>query len=147
MDRAIELIDEKTKADAPIATYDNFPVQKGVGRFGPFLKWNGIFINVNKKYNFDNLSQADINELIEDKQQKEIEKVLHFWKEEGIKVEKARWGRSVITKGKIKIELSKDIDATKLTLETVKEMIEKKAPAKKSAGKKAPVKKPVAKKK
>ena len=116
MDRAIELIDEKTKADAPIATYDNFPVQKGVGRFGPFLKWNGIFINVNKKYNFDNLSQADINELIEDKQQKEIEKVLHYWKEDGIKVEKARWGRSVITKGKIKIELSKDIDATKLTL-------------------------------
>jgi DNA topoisomerase-1 len=147
MERAIELIDEKTKADAPIATYDNLPVQKGVGRFGPFLKWNGIFINVNKKYNFDNLSQADINELIEDKQQKEIEKVLHFWKEEGIKVEKARWGRSVITKGKIKIELSKDIDATKLTLETVKEMIEKKTPPKKTATKKAPAKKTVAKKK
>jgi DNA topoisomerase-1 len=147
MERAVELIEEKTKADAPIATYDNFPVQKGVGRFGPFLKWNGIFINVNKKYNFDNLSQADINELIEDKQQKEIEKVLHYWKEEGIKVEKARWGRSVITKGKIKIELSKDIDATKLTLETVKEMIEKKAPAKKTATKKAPAKKSVAKKK
>jgi DNA topoisomerase-1 len=147
MERAIELINKKTKADAPIATYDNLPVQKGVGRFGPFLKWNGIFINVNKKYNFDNLSQADINELIEEKQQKEIEKVLHYWKEEGIKVEKARWGRSVITKGKIKIELSKDIDATKLTLETVKEMIEKKAPAKKTATKKAPAKKSVAKKK
>ena len=76
-----------------------------------------------------------------------IEKVLHYWKEEGIKVEKARWGRSVITKGKIKIELSKDIDATKLTLETVKEMIEKKTPAKKATAKKAPTKKPVAKKK
>jgi hypothetical protein len=79
--------------------------------------------------------------------QKEIENVLHYWKEEGIKVEKARWGRSVITKGEIKIELSKDIDATKLTLETVKEMIEKKTPAKKTATKKAPAKKTVAKKK
>ena len=147
MERAIELIQEKTKADAPIATYDNLPVQKGVGRFGPFLKWNGIFINVNKKYNFDNLSQADINELIEDKQQKDIDKVLHNWTDEGIKVEKARWGRSVITKGKIKIELSKDVDATKLTLEEVKEMIEKKSPAKKTAVKKAPAKKTVAKKK
>ena len=147
MTRAIELIDEKTKADAPIATYDNLPVQKGVGRFGPFLKWNGIFINVNKKYNFDNLSQADITELIEDKQQKDIDKVLHNWTAEGIKVEKARWGRSVITKGKIKIELSKDIDASKLTLEEVKEMIEKKSPAKKTAAKKAPAKKAVAKKK
>jgi DNA topoisomerase-1 len=40
-------------------------------------------------------------------------------------VEKAL-GRSVITKGKIKIELSKDVDATKLTLEEVQEMIAKK---------------------
>ena len=58
-------------------------------------------------------------------------RLLHNWKEEGILVEKARWGRSVITKGKIKIELSKDIDATKLTLEEVQEMIAKKTPAKK----------------
>ena len=136
LDRAKELIDEKEKADAPIATYKNEPVQKGVGRFGPFLKWNGIFINVNKKYDFDNLSQSDIVELIEDKIQKENDKVIHNWEEEGIKVEKARWGRSVITKGKIKIELSKDIDAAALTLEQVREMIEQKAPAKKAPAKK-----------
>ena len=70
-----------------------------------------------------------------------------IWEEEGILVEKARWGRSVITKGKIKIELSKDIDATKLSLEEVQEMIAKKTPAKKVAAKKATtVKKPAAKK-
>jgi len=130
LERAKELIDEKAQADAPIATYKGEGVQKGTGRFGPFIKWNGIFINVSKKYNFDNLSQSDIIELIEDKLQKNIDKVLHHWKEEGILVEKARWGRSVITKGKIKIELSKDIDATKLTLEQVQEMIAKKTPAK-----------------
>ncbi|PZQ80302.1 MAG: type I DNA topoisomerase, partial [Flavobacterium johnsoniae] len=59
-DRAKELIAEKEQADAPIGTYKNEPVQKGVGRFGPFIKWNGMFINVSKKYNFDNLSQSDI---------------------------------------------------------------------------------------
>lgn len=147
MERAQELIDEKVKADAPIAVYKNMDVQKGVGRFGPFLKWNGIFINVNKKYNFDNLSQSDITELIEEKIQKDIDKVLHNWSEEGILVEKARWGRSVITKGKIKIELSKDVDATKLTLDEVREMIAKKTPAKKTATKKAPAKKATVKKK
>ena len=145
--RAQELIDEKEKADAPIATYKNEGVQKGVGRFGPFLKWNGIFINVSKKYNFDNLSQSDIVELIEDKIQKEIDKVIHHWEEEGIKVEKARWGRSIITKGKVKIELSKEVDAAALTLQQVQEMIEKKAPAKKTATKKAPAKKTAAAKK
>jgi DNA topoisomerase-1 len=102
---------------------------------------------VNKKYNFDNLSQSDLNELIEEKQQKDIDKVLHDWKAEGIKVEKARWGRSVITKGKIKIELSKDIDASLLTLAQVQEMIQKKTPAKKTAAKKTAAKKTTSKKK
>ena len=147
MERAQELIDEKALADAPIAIYKGLGVQKGVGRFGAFIKWDGLFINVSKKYNFDNLSQADIEELIEDKLQKNIDKVIHNWSAEGILVEKARWGRSVITKGKIKIELSKDVDASKLTLEEVQEMIAKKAPAKKVAAKKAPAKKTSAAKK
>ncbi|HSD13570.1 MAG TPA: type I DNA topoisomerase [Flavobacterium sp.] len=147
MGRAQELIDEKAKADAPIATYKNEPVQKGVGRFGPFIKWNGLFINVSKKYNFDKLSQSDVEELIEEKLQKNIDKVIHNWEAEGIVVEKARWGRSVIIKGKIKIELSKDVDAAAMTLEQVKELIEKKAPAKKTAAKKTTTKKAPAKKK
>jgi DNA topoisomerase-1 len=157
MVRAQELINEKAKADAPIATYKGEGVQKGTGRFGPFIKWNGMFINVSKKYNFDKLSQSDVAELIEDKLQKNIDKVIHNWEEEGILIQKARWGKSEITKGKIKIELNKDIDASKLTLEEVKEMIAKtrgkaersgaKAPAKKTAAKKATTKKPAAKKK
>jgi DNA topoisomerase-1 len=145
MVRAQELIDEKAIADAPIAVYKGEGVQKGTGRFGPFIKWNGIFINVSKKYDFNNLSQSDIEALIEDKLQKNIDKVLHNWEDEGILVEKARWGRSVITKGKIKIELSKDVDATKLTLAEVQEMIAKKTPAKKVAAKKTTAtKKPAA---
>lgn len=147
LERAKILIDEKTQADAPIAVYKGEGVQKGTGRFGPFIKWNGIFINVSKKYNFDNLSQNDIEELIEDKLQKNIDKVIHNWEAEGILVQKARWGRSEITKGKIKIELSKDVDASKLTLVEVQEMIAKKTPAKKPAAKKAPVKKTTTKKK
>ncbi|WP_026711915.1 type I DNA topoisomerase [Flavobacterium filum] len=140
MERAQELIDEKNQADAPIGTYDGLPIQKGVGRFGPFIKWNGMFINVSKKYNFDKLSQSDLNELIEEKQQKEIDKVIHDWKAEGIRVEKARWGRAVIFKGKLKIELNKDVDAEKLTLAQVQELIEKKTPAKKAPAKKATTK-------
>ncbi|MEN2401672.1 type I DNA topoisomerase [Flavobacterium sp. MC2016-06] len=152
-ERAQELIDEKALADAPIAVYKAEAVQKGVGRFGPFIKWNGLFINVSKKYNFDNLSQSDVEELIEDKLQKNIDKVLHNWEDEGIVVEKARWGRSVILKGKLKIELSKDVDAAKLTLAQVQEMIAAKTPAKKTpakkatTAKKAPAKKTAAKKK
>jgi DNA topoisomerase-1 len=147
LNEAIELIKEKQKADAPIYTYEDLPVQKGTGRFGPFIKWNNMFINVNKKYDFDNLSDADIVQLIEDKKQKEIDKVIHNFEEDGIRVEKARWGRSNIIKGKTKIELPKTVDAAKLTLEEVKAIIEKNAPKKKAAKKKAAPKKKVAKKK
>jgi len=132
MEMAVELIEEKKKADAPIYTYENLPVQKGKGRFGPFIKWNNIFINVNKKYDFDNLSDADIIELIEVKKQKEIDKLIHDWKDEGIRLEKARWGRFNLIKGKTKVELPKTTEAEKMTLEEAQAILEKKAPKKKT---------------
>ena len=132
MDRALELIKAKEKSEEPIYHYQDKPVQKGVGRFGPFLKWDGMFINVNKKYDFDNLTDGDIEELIEDKIQKEKDKLIHHWEDEGIKVEKARWGRFKVTKGKQKIELPKTTDAQNLSLDEVKAMLDKgkKKPAK-----------------
>lgn len=129
-ERALNLIQNKLKADAPIALYDNMPVQKGVGRFGPFIKWNGLFINVNRKFNFDNLSQEDVNVLIEEKLSKDLDKVIHDWKEDGIKLEKARWGRYILTNGKTKIELGKEFNAESLTLVQAKEMFEKKSTGK-----------------
>ena len=132
LERAIELIEEKEKADAPIYEYEGKEVTKGKGRFGPFIKWNDMFINVNKKYDFDNLSEAEIIELIEAKKQKEIDKVVQDWPEEGIRIEKARWGRHNIIKGKVKVELAKTVDVSKITLDKAKEFIEKKAPKKKT---------------
>ena len=136
LEEAIILIKEKEKADAPIYMYQELPVQKGKGRFGPFIKWNNIFINVNRKYDWDNLSEMDIIELIEDKIQKEKDKLIHHWEAEGIRVEKARWGRHTILKGKIKIELSKTIDVSKFTLEDALDIIDKKTPKKKATKKK-----------
>ncbi|WP_341215238.1 type I DNA topoisomerase [uncultured Wocania sp.] len=147
LDEAIVLIKEKQKADAPIYMYNDLPVQKGKGRFGPFIKWNNMFINVNKKYDWDNLSDEEIVELIETKIQKEIDKVIHNWEDEGIRVEKARWGRHNVVKGKIKVELAKTVDVTDMTLEEAKALIEAKAPKKKAAKKKPTKKKTTAKKK
>jgi DNA topoisomerase-1 len=139
--RAEELIVAKQKADAPIYHYEELPVQKGVGRFGPFIKWNSIFINVNKKYDFDSLSEDDIIELIEIKKQKEIDKVLHNWEDVGIRVEKARWGRFNVLKGKIKIELPKTTVIEKLSKEEAVKMIAAKMPKKKAVKKKTVTKK------
>ena len=126
LERAIELIEEKKKADEPITTYKDFPVTKGSGRFGPFIKWNGKFINVNRKYDFNNLTEENIVELIEEKIQKEKEKLIAEWSNEGIRVEKGRWGRTLIIKGSKKIQLGKDVDPKKITLEKAIEYLDSK---------------------
>jgi DNA topoisomerase-1 len=141
LSRAIDLITAKQKADAPIYHYEDLPVQKGVGRFGPFLKWNSIFINVSKKYDFDNLTDENIVELIEIKKQKEIDKVIHNWEDVGIRVEKARWGRFNVLKGKIKIELPKTTEVDKITKDQAIKMVQAKTPKKKVTKKKNPAKK------
>ena len=122
LEDAILLIEDKIKADAPIHVYEGKDVQKGKGRFGPYIKWNNMFINVNKKYDWDNLTINEIEELIEDKKQKEIEKVVHNWEEEGIKVEKGRWGKFYLIKSKKKILLDKNLDVQAMSVGQAKEI-------------------------
>mgnify|MGYP005709847963 CR=1 FL=1 len=122
LEDAILLIEDKIKADAPIHIYEGKDVQKGKGRFGPYIKWNNMFINVNKKYDWDNLTINEIEEIIEDKKQKEIEKVVHNWEEEGIKVEKGRWGKFYLIKSKKKILLDKNLDVQAMSVGQAKEI-------------------------
>ncbi|WP_205511199.1 type I DNA topoisomerase [Longitalea arenae] len=158
MERALELIGEKQKADSPIGFYDGKPVTKGTGRFGPFIKWNDMYINVPRRYDFENLSQANIDELVEAKIKKEENRYIQNWPEEKISIENARWG-PVLKFGKKILKVGKKADDTKYTadelstvpLEDVKKMIEAQIPnafaSKKAAAKKAPTKKAAAPKK
>ncbi len=165
LNRAIQLIKEKQEADAPIAFYNELPVTKGKGRFGPFIKWNDLFINIPRAYNYDALSAQDINELIEKKLQKEANRFIQQWPSEKIAIENGRWGPFIRFQKKM-LKLGKLADGTKptaeslaqISLEEVKKMIEDQLPgaftkktvakkaASKSAVKKAAPKKAAAKK-
>ncbi len=168
LERATEIILEKQQADAPIDSYDGKPVTKGKGRFGPFIKWNDMFINVPRRFNFDALSKADIIELIEAKIKKEENRFVRQWPEEKISIENGRWGPFIRFNKKM-LKLGRKADDTKYTAEDladvsvdlIKNMIEaqvpgaftkkvkaaaKKKPATKSAVKKTAVKKAAAKK-
>ena len=136
LEQAIELILEKRRADAPIGNYEGYDISKGKGRFGPFIKWNGLFINVNKSYDFENLSQEDLEKLIEDKKKKDAEKILKVWKDEEIRIEKARWGRFNVIKGKTKIELPKGTDIEKFSKDDVIALFIKKSSKKNKSKKK-----------
>ncbi|MEO5967341.1 MAG: type I DNA topoisomerase [Ferruginibacter sp.] len=165
LERAIEIIKAKQIEDAPIGFYDEKPITKGKGRFGPFIKWNDLYINVPKAYDFDNISQADCNELIIKKIDKEANRFIQQWPDQNISIENGRWGPFIRFKKKM-LKLSAKKDGEKYTpeelaeidLESVKKMIierepnafakaaAKKSPAKKSAAKKTVTKKPISKK-
>ena len=158
LDRAVELINEKNIADAPIAHFQDLPVTKGKGRFGPFIKWNNLYINVPARYNFDILAQAEIDELISKKIEKESNRFIQEWPTEKIAIENGRWGpfirfqkemlklgKNPITKDKYTAE-----DLSLLSIDTVKKLITDQIPdaftvkpkktAKKSPAKKKPAK-------
>ena len=149
-EKAIGYIKAKQEADAPVGEYDGKPITKGTGRFGPFIKWDGMFINVPRRFDFNDLTQAEMNELIEAKREKEANRYIHRWEDEKISVENARWG-PVIKFGKKIINVPKRADGTRataedaaaLTLEEVKKLIEAEVPNAfaKKARKKAPAKK------
>ena len=120
-DRAVAIIEEKKKADAPVASYKGEPVTKGVGRFGPYLKYQDIYINVPKKYDFENLSQKEVEELIEAKLDKEANRYIQQWEEEKISIENGRWGPFIKFK-KANFKIPKKQDDTKYTAEELKEI-------------------------
>ncbi len=92
MERAIELIEAKKIEDAPVGHYDGEPYTKGKGRFGPFLKWKSLYVNVPVRYDFENLSETDAQTLIAAKVEKEANRYIHNWPEEKISVENGRYG-------------------------------------------------------
>jgi DNA topoisomerase-1 len=129
----------------------DLPVTKGKGRFGPFIKWNDMFINIPRAYNFDSLSQKDCEELIEKKVDKEANRYIQQWPSEKISIENGRWG-PFIRFGKKMLKVMNKEEKGKYTaeelatipLDEVKKMIEAQVPdafAKKTTVKKAAAKK------
>lgn len=159
MERAIEVIKGKQEGDAPIAMYDDKPVTKGKGRFGPFIKWNDLFINIPRAYQFETINQQECEELILKKIEKESNRYILNFPEDKLSVENGRWGPFVKFQKKM-LKLIKDgggkftaEEAALLSLEDVKKMIEIQMPnafvkkVKKAAVKKAAVKKAAVRKK
>ena len=119
LDKAIEYIKEKQKADAPVGTFEQKAITKGSGRFGPYIKWDGIFINVPRRYDFANLSEVEMHELIEAKIKKEENRYITRWPEEKISLENGRWG-PLVKYGKKLIYLPKKDDGTRTTVDEAK---------------------------
>ena len=147
---AQSLINAKLEENAPIGTYQNQPITKGKGRFGPFVKWNDLFVNIPVRFKLETITAEQAIELIELKVDKEANRYIQNWPDEKISIENGRWG-PYIKFGKKNLKIPK-VDGQKVedeylssvSLETVKSWISAEIP---DAFKvKTSVKKPVASK-
>ena len=133
-DQAIEKIEVKKEEDRPIATHEGDPITKGKGRFGPFIKWRKLFVNVPKRYDWDNLTEEEALELLKAKIEKEANRYIQRWDDEEISIQNGRWG-PFIKYGKQNVKLPKvgkekmnAEQAKELSLDQVKAIIEEELP-------------------
>jgi len=130
IERAVELIQEKQQADAPIGTYKGVAISKGKGRFGPFLKWGDLYVNVPAKYKLETITVDDAHKLIEAKITKEANRYVKQWEKEDIAIENGRWGPFIrFKKNNVSFPRTDgkkmtSEDAANLSLEDVKAIIE-----------------------
>ncbi len=134
LERCIELIEAKRKEDAPVTTYKGEPVTQGKGRFGPFLKYKNLYVNIPRRIDPDTITQEQMHELVEAKLVKEANRYIAQWPEEKIALENGRWGPFIRFKKK-SVKLPK-VDGEKptaeylktLSLDDVKKLIEDELP-------------------
>lgn len=120
LERAVQLIQARQEADKPLGYFENQPITKGKGRFGPFVKWTDLFVNIPARYNFDRLTEKEAIELIQAKIEKEANRYIQHWPEENISIENGRWG-PVIKFGKNFIQLPR-VEGTKMTADQARSL-------------------------
>jgi DNA topoisomerase-1 len=134
LDQAVKMIEEKRDENAPIGYFRDKPVSKGKGRFGPFVKWNDLFVNIPVRYKLETITIDQAAELIEAKLDKEANRYIQQWENEKIAIENGRWG-PYIKFGKQNVKIPKvdgekptDAYLKEVSLEEVKKWIEAELP-------------------
>ncbi len=113
LEQALDLF----KMPRNLGTYEDLEVVIGIGRFGPFVRHDSMFVSIPKT---DDPYVIDLDrsiELIEGKRQADREKLIKSFKQDPeMKVLKGRWG-PYISYGKKNIKIPKDKDPESLTYE------------------------------
>ncbi len=126
LEEALELF----KLPRTIGEYEGHTVTAAIGRFGPYVKFNGLFISIPKDEDPLDIKLDRAIELIEIKKEIEANKYIKTWDENpDIQVLNGRYG-PYIKAGKKNVKIPKDKEPSELTLEECIELAAK-APEKK----------------
>ncbi|SOE19759.1 DNA topoisomerase I [Spirosomataceae bacterium TFI 002] len=121
LERAIEIIEIKRKDPSSalprdMESYKDEPVIIGKGRFGPYIKFGKLFINI-KKEDPLTIDQKRVEELIDEKIEEEAKKTIKVFPEnDKVQVLNGRYG-PYIKVGKRNVKIPKDQEPSELTLE------------------------------
>ncbi len=153
------------KMPRTIGQFEEDDVVIAIGRFGPYARHKGAFYSLTKTDDPYTVELDRAIEIIKNKRQADIERVIKTFRNNEVQVLKGRWGPYLVVDAK-NYRLPKGTEAETLTLEdcleiakndktggrpargakvkpVVKTAAVKKAPAKKTAAKKSPAKKTV----
>jgi DNA topoisomerase-1 len=108
-----------------VGEFEGEEVKAAIGRFGPYLLHKKKFVSITKISELDpyTIKIKDAIQLIEEKRESDANKFIMEFEDEDIQVLNGRWG-PYIKKGKANFKIPKDVEAEKLTLAQVLEIIE-----------------------
>ncbi len=108
-----------------LGEYEGKKVSAAIGRFGPYVRHDGIFVSIKEEQGDDpyTITLDRAIELLKEKKEKDAKALINSWDEEpDIKVLEGRYG-PYIKAGKKNVKIPKDKEASELTLEEVRELV------------------------
>lgn len=125
-----------------IGQYEDKDVSIGIGRFGPYIKHNNVFVSLKKgEDDPGTITLETAIQRIEEKRESDRNKLIKVF-DNGVQILNGRFG-PYISYNKANYKIPKTCKADELTLEKCMELIEKESSKKKTGGssKKTPVRK------
>ncbi|MEA3317664.1 MAG: topoisomerase C-terminal repeat-containing protein, partial [Bacteroidota bacterium] len=116
---------ELFKLPRELGHYEEKVVVAAIGRFGPYIRHDSKFASLKK--GIDNPYKITLEraiELIEEKREKDRNKIIKIFEDKGIQVLNGRWG-AYIAYEKKNYRIPKNVDPQKLTIEDCEEIIRK----------------------
>lgn len=111
------------KMPRSLGDYEAMKVTVGIGRFGPYVRHNSLFVSLGKEDDPYTVNLERAIELIEAKREKEKNAVIKIFPEDAeIKVLNGRWG-PYLSYQKKNFKLPRNIQPEELTLEACREII------------------------
>lgn len=107
-----------------VGRYRDQEIITAIGRFGPYVKYDGHFVSLAKGQDPYSLTEAQAIALIEESRSKESRKVIADFPEAGIQILNGRYG-PYIRKGNDNFKIPKKKDPSTLTAEDCQEIIAK----------------------